>query len=136
MTTTSPHRGMGPASRRPFDAGSAVAPLTIAERRHGRWSVLTVRGELEMTTADRLLDAVKDRLAATEHAGETPRMVLDVSGLSFCDSSGLNALVRGWHLSRQADGELVLLNPSAQLTRMLTITGLDRRLPIHDRFPD
>ncbi|MFD0531207.1 STAS domain-containing protein [Kitasatospora arboriphila] len=48
---------------------------------------------------------------------------MDCSGLLFCDSTGLNLLLRA-RLSAQADGgEVVLAAPTAMVRRMLEITG-------------
>ncbi|KAB2347229.1 STAS domain-containing protein [Actinomadura rudentiformis] len=46
---------------------------------------------------------------------QTPPLVaVDLSGLEFCDSSGLNALVRAWKQISTANGRLILLRPGAR----------------------
>jgi anti-sigma B factor antagonist len=85
-------------------------------------------GELDMATADDLSRLLRD--ASTN--GDP--IVLDFSGVSFMDSSGLRALLQG---AGQANGSdpLVILNPSAQVRRVLDISipggmpGLEVRPP-------
>jgi anti-anti-sigma factor len=83
-------------------------------------------GEIDLSTAPRLSSTVGDLLAAAP-----PRIVLDMAGVTFCDSQGLGTLVV---LSRKADfahSYLVLTNVGDFLLRVLDITGLRPALMIH-----
>ncbi|MFB4314850.1 STAS domain-containing protein [Actinomadura sp. 21ATH] len=64
-----------------------------------------------------------------------PRIALELAELVFCDSSGLNALVRLWKRAAAADGELVLVAPQARVTAALRRTGLDRFLRVCAAVP-
>ncbi|MDT7745468.1 MAG: hypothetical protein QOE59_4546 [Actinomycetota bacterium] len=75
--------------------------------------VLAVRGELDSANCQQLVDAVEGTLEASAgvgHEAVVARMVLDLDGVSFCDSRGLSALVgvvtsaahRGWSLRLSA----------------------------------
>ncbi len=78
---------------------------------------MRVAGELDMATAARLRHALTDRAPDC-------RVLLDLSGLSFCDSSGLSAMVAGHrHLAR---GELVLTGIPRHLQKILDVTGLSQ----------
>ena len=70
-------------------------------------------GELDMATADELLSGL-----APAVADGTGDVVVDVSELSFVDSSGLRALI---HLSRELEGRgrLVLVGPTPPVQRVL-----------------
>lgn len=74
-----------------------------------------LEGELDMATAGGLTELLH---AAAERAGP---IVLDFSGVSFMDSSGLRALLEGAGLPN-GGGPLVILNPSAQVRRVLDIS--------------
>jgi len=95
------------------------ADLRVTPKREDGDTVMVVAGELDMSTADQLTDAVNEQLR------ERPRrLVLDLGDLAFCDSLGLGTLVV---LSRTARGQetfLVLRNPSPFLSRMLDVTGV------------
>lgn len=74
-----------------------------------------LKGELDMATADDLSEVLR---AA---AGRDEPLVLDLSGVSFIDSSGLRVLLEGAELSR-GSGSLVIARPSAQVRRLLDIS--------------
>ena len=84
-------------------------------------------GELDMATADDLSQIFRD-------APSNDPIVLDFSGVSFMDSSGLRALLEG---AGQPTGccPVVIVNPSAQVRRVLDISipggtpGLEVRGP-------
>ncbi|MFE4546509.1 STAS domain-containing protein [Streptomyces sp. NPDC056785] len=50
-------------------------------------------------------------------------MILDLTGVTFCDSSGLNSLLRLRRRAQDGGGQLALAAPSRQMMRLLTITG-------------
>jgi anti-anti-sigma factor len=77
---------------------------------------LHLTGELDAASGEELLDAGRDAIARGATA-----LSLELADLRFCDSAGLRALVL---LSREVEGPLVLLEPSAMLVRLLEVTGL------------
>lgn len=74
-----------------------------------------LEGELDMATSGGLTELLQ---AAAERAEP---IVLDFSGVSFMDSSGLRALLEGAGLPN-GGGPVVILNPSAQVRRVLDIS--------------
>ncbi|MFG3040602.1 STAS domain-containing protein [Streptomyces sp. NPDC048330] len=89
--------------------------------------VLSVRGELDMETADRLQEHLTDQLGQGRR-----HLVLDLSALDFMDSSGLNVLIRVVHKARAAGGDLYLTAPTPAVRRILEITGVTSAVPPHD----
>ncbi|GAA3980313.1 hypothetical protein GCM10023085_73320 [Actinomadura viridis] len=136
MTTTSEH----PVRRPPvsgFPRGpSSSARLSVTVRRQGGWTVLVMRGELDLGTVEVLEDTFAEQLMDARSRGDRPALALEMSRLKFCDSSGLNALLRSWKAIQAAEGRLVLIAPARQPARLLRTTGLDRRLPIRSEPPD
>ena len=57
-------------------------------------------------------------------------LVVDLSGLTFIDSTGLHELVVALKRQRARGGEIVLRAPSAQTMRVLEIVGLDQLFTI------
>ncbi|MDO3704876.1 STAS domain-containing protein [Micromonospora sp. C28SCA-DRY-2] len=80
---------------------------------------LWLAGELDLSTAGELV-AVLDRLA---DAG-THRLLVDLTGLTFCDSSGIAAFVRGDNRASAAGGWLRVTGASGRVARVLEVTGL------------
>jgi anti-anti-sigma factor len=54
---------------------------------------------------------------------------VDLSGLTFCDASGLGVLARIARHARQAGRQLSLSSPRPSLLKIMRITGLDRAFP-------
>ncbi|MDX6364148.1 MAG: anti-sigma factor antagonist, partial [Streptomyces sp.] len=85
-----------------------------------------VTGELDITTAPDL------RTQALELIAQGHRhLILDLGAVTFCDSSGFNALVGIFRCAKTADGTLVLAAVPDRLERLLDITGLSTLLPAH-----
>ncbi|MFE5914005.1 STAS domain-containing protein [Streptomyces wedmorensis] len=101
------------------------------EIRDDRTAVLTVEGELDMETADRLED-----LLAEQFGQGRRRLVLDLAALGFMDSSGLNVLIRAVNRAREIGGDLYLAAPTPAVRRILEITGVTTTIPPHDGVAD
>jgi anti-sigma B factor antagonist len=79
-----------------------------------------VAGEVDIATADRLRDSV----AAAVAAQPITRLVIDLSEVTFCDSSGLSALVDAHRSCQERGAALILHRPSARVRTTLTFSGL------------
>lgn len=99
-------------SHRLFSPGSAPA--------EPRWDVVVVLGEIDMETATWL----RDELTEIVHR-YVPRLIIDLSGVTFCDCVGLSAILGAARRSALLGGELLLAAPNRQLRKILYITGLD-----------
>ncbi|MED7952901.1 MULTISPECIES: STAS domain-containing protein [unclassified Streptomyces] len=74
--------------------------------------------------------------ALTELVAQRPRrMVVDLREVGFCDSSGLNLLLRARLAAGNADVEFRLAAPSPQVARLLEITGAEAVFSIHETVP-
>jgi anti-anti-sigma factor len=82
---------------------------------------LVLQGEIDSYTAPDLAE----RLGA-----QPPIEVLDVSGVTFIDSSGLRVIVEAHQARSSAGSRLVLRSPSAAVQRLLEISGLAGHLDI------
>jgi anti-sigma B factor antagonist len=88
---------------------------------------LVLSGELDIATAP-LLDAA---LVAAE-AGSAPRILLDIAGVPFIDSSGLRTLIAAADRAADDGGRLAITNVGPQARRLFELSGAARRLPIVD----
>ncbi|MEH0845143.1 STAS domain-containing protein [Micromonospora sp. CPCC 205711] len=103
------------------------AELSITLHRTGDEVVLRLAGEIDMLTAAQLSTVVNEVLA-----DPPPRIVLDMGGVSFCDSQGLGTLVVLSRKASHARSLLVLSNVGDFLLRVLDITGLRSALMIRN----
>ncbi|GAA3227501.1 STAS domain-containing protein [Dactylosporangium siamense] len=93
--------------------------------------IVTVRGKVLYDTLTPLSEAVS-RLADRP----ATRVVLDLSGVSMCDSSGLNLFVRTRSELTSSGGWLRLAGTRPLVDNVLHITNLDRILPRYDTVED
>lgn len=91
----------------------------------GPIAVLTVKGELNLYTSGGFRAAVRGA-AGDGH----PHLILDVSGVPFCDSSGLSALIMVHRWAGEAGGSLTLAAVPDRMTRLLQMSGVDQTIPI------
>jgi anti-sigma B factor antagonist len=88
-------------------------------------SRIELKGELDIYTSPKLSAVLSDLLEQG-----CIHIILDLSRLQFIDSAGLVTLVRHNENAVRAGGSLILLNPGAQLRKVLRLTALDRHLRI------
>ncbi|WFE99069.1 STAS domain-containing protein [Micromonospora sp. WMMD964] len=87
--------------------------------RDGEGASLRLAGELDLSTAPLLTAAIEELTAA----GET-RLLLDLTDLTFCDSTGMAVFVRGDNQVAADGGWLRLTGASGRVERVLRVTGL------------
>ncbi len=85
--------------------------------------VIRPKGRLNLVAAPRLREVV----AQSVRQGR-PHIVVDLSGTTFMDSSGLGELVAGLKSARQGGGNLRIACLTPQVEMVLTLTNLDRVL--------
>ena len=88
---------------------------------------VALRGELDLSTVNK----VEEELQALEADGAR-LIVLDLSRLSFLDSTGLRCLVTAHQRARDAGRRLVLVRGPDAVQRVFTITRLEERLDMVD----
>ncbi|MGW2377359.1 MULTISPECIES: STAS domain-containing protein [Kitasatospora] len=84
--------------------------------------VVRARGEIDLDTAPRLHDDLVRALAAHRE------VVVDLSGLTFMDCSGLGALVQARHQADRQGARLVLRGVGRSVARLFELAGLDHHL--------
>ncbi|MFE3874530.1 STAS domain-containing protein [Kitasatospora sp. NPDC059146] len=93
-------------------------------------TVLAPYGELDLETVADLEPALTPALAQPGSV-----IVVDCAGLEFCDSTGLNLLLRA-RARATADGSRIeLACPRPMIRRMLELTGVTHAFPIRDTVP-
>jgi anti-sigma B factor antagonist len=88
---------------------------------------LALKGELDLST----IEKVEQELTRAEDGGHRV-IVLDLSGLTFLDSTGLRTIVTADQRARRADRRLVVVKGPETVHRVFTITRLDERLEMVD----
>ncbi|MGW7457309.1 STAS domain-containing protein [Streptomyces sp. NPDC054797] len=94
-------------------------------------TVLKLAGELDHDTAEPLRQALE---AVTFDGGE--RLLVDFSDVGFCDSTGLNVLLRGRLTAERAGAKIELVGLRRPVERMFRITGADEIFPVYADVED
>ncbi|MFI9270944.1 STAS domain-containing protein [Kitasatospora sp. NPDC052896] len=106
--------------------GVGEGRLSVAVRGAPGSRVLVLHGELDHDTADVLREALDGCLAAAP-----ARILLDFADLRFCDSTGLNVLLRARLAARESGREVELCGLGPQVARLFEITGAGGVFRVH-----
>jgi anti-sigma B factor antagonist len=115
----------GSDAARDETSGIREAPVAGIARSQGS-VVVSLAGELDLYNAHEVRDAL------LECCAESPdRLVVDLSGVKFIDSTALGVLIEARTKLPNRRGFL-LAAPGMETKRALEISGLDRHFAVHD----
>jgi stage II sporulation protein AA (anti-sigma F factor antagonist) len=104
---------------------SSTELATIAFEDAERATVATIRGEVDLSNADRLLDELMARV------GATPWLVVDLGGCSYLDSAGLRVIARVDMRCRDVGAGLrLVVDRGSSIDRVLAMTYMDGVLTV------
>lgn len=101
------------------------AEVHLAPGNHGAPVVARLTGELDLGS----VGAVEDALVRT--ADESGDLVLDLSGLAFCDCTGLSLLIRLSRRCAAGGGRLRLAAPQEIVRMVLVVTRFVDAVPVY-----
>ena len=102
--------------------------MRIITHDDGRCLTLRLVGELDHAAAQTVMPGIED--AVEEYLPR--RCVLDLTGVSFMDSSGIAVILKTDRLLRQTGGVLALSGVPGQVRRVLDVAGLTKIVPVLD----
>ncbi|MFH0520889.1 STAS domain-containing protein [Streptomyces sp. M41] len=111
-----------------------VVTVKVTGGERGEWAVLQVSGELDLVSSPVLRQHIHDVVAEGRHS-----LVLDLSEVMFCDSSGVGVLIAARRLIRSCQGSLRLILPAqgaadgSHVNRVLGALGVRRLFEV---YPD
>ncbi|WP_419995842.1 STAS domain-containing protein [Streptomyces boninensis] len=111
--------------------------LRVVEDNTDAWVVLRVSGELDMATTPQVRQHVHDAVADGRRS-----VVLDLSEVRFCDSSGVGVLIATRRLLRSCGGRLRLILPDqgaadgSHVNRVLAALGVRRLFEVYAGVAD
>jgi anti-anti-sigma factor len=104
-----------------------LGQLTLRSQRDGDVHTIAVTGEMDLSNAGEV-----ERELLHAEATDATSIVIDLTGLSFMDSTGIRLLICADARSRADSGRLRLTRPPAAVFRVLCIAGVDTLLPFRD----
>lgn len=99
----------------------------MLSKSQGDRTVMSVSGEIDLYTAPRLHGEL-----VTALAGGPVQLVVDMSGVEFCDSTGMNVLLAAHRRAREHGGDLELARPRPAVRKILQVTGLETVFTVID----
>lgn len=100
--------------------------MEIRSEKRGDETIAFIKGEIDHHNAK----IVRERLDRIIEEEAPVRFGLDLSGVTFCDSSGLGLVMGRNKKCAQVGSTLVIKNPSGAAFRILEIAGMDKLLKI------
>lgn len=105
--------------------------LSLAVASAGARTVLRVAGEVDVSSAPQLQDKLSDLVDVAGAA-----LIVDLSGVTFIDSTGLGVLVGARNRAAELDGSISLVVASDRVLKLFRITGLDGVFDVHPSLDD
>jgi anti-sigma B factor antagonist len=103
-----------------------TTPFSASTRATASGPVVTVSGEVDVATAPRLRAELG---ALTLERGQL--LVVDLAGVTFCDSSGISALIAARNLAEEAEAGVALAAVPDRLSRTFALIGLGDFFPTY-----
>jgi anti-sigma B factor antagonist len=113
-----------------MQAAPAVLPVQLelsTSTGDNGYQVVSVAGELDIATAEQAYSFITEVIDGRLR-GSAP-VTVDLSGVTFCDASGLGALARLARYARAAGRQLKLTSVRPSVMKVMRITSLDRVFP-------
>ena len=93
--------------------------------------LVTLAGECDLHTGRQLRDVL-----TSEVSRGARRMILDLSGLSFMDSTGMQVLLGVRTVLNVRGGTMAIVAPQPVVARILELTGADQHIPVYGSLED
>ncbi len=90
------------------------------------FAVVQVSGELDVYTAPALEEALGELVDQGRVA-----IIVDLTGVTFMDSTGLGLLIKALKWTREKDGALRIVANTEKVLKVFRVTGLDSVLALH-----
>jgi anti-anti-sigma factor len=94
-------------------------------------TLVTLAGECDLHTGRQLRDVL-----TSEVTRGARRVILDLSELSFMDSTGMQVLLSVWTVLNVRGGALALVAPQPVVARILELTGADQYISVYGSLED
>ena len=98
--------------------------LTVRQDEHH--TVITVGGEIDLSTSGQLDAAVVDALTQ-----EATHLTLDLAQVTFLDSSGLGVIVKALKRAKEAETDFDVVAANDRVLKVFKLTGLDAVIEIY-----
>lgn len=88
--------------------------------------IVRVGGEIDHHNAVTVRTGIDEKIAAER----PPKVMLELSGVDFMDSSGLGLIMGRYALVKRYGGSLAVLDPSPAVLKIIKLAGMERMVSI------
>ena len=100
--------------------------LELKTKFEGKTMVASVYGEIDHHS----VRDIRTKVDVAVCSARPERIALDLSGVSFMDSSGLGLIMGRYALASEIGAEIFVLKPTDAVARIILMAGLDKIIPI------
>lgn len=104
--------------------------LHLASSKEGDATVVAVRGELDALSAPQL-----DAQLAQAMAEQPAYVAVDLTDVSFIDSTGLGVIIKSLRHMREHGGDLGVVVASPRVAKVFAVTGMDQVMASAETLP-
>ena len=104
--------------------------MEFTQRTEGDYEVLAYTGEIDFNTSAKVRDAIIDRLDAGR------KVLVDLSGVTYIDSSTIASLVQGLQHGKGKGLSVGLVGVRDSVLKVLKLSSLDKIFTLHDSVAD
>jgi len=101
-----------------------MADVDVTTSLDGDQAVVALAGECDLTSRDPVASALADAV------GRCAVVIVDLAGLSFIDSTGINELIAAHHAARHRHGRVYVRGASGAVATVLDVTGVGALLAL------
>lgn len=111
--------------------GKSASAFDVTVGNAGDATLVSVVGELDIATADRLSKAL-----AEVQVGSGGRLVVDLGEVEFMDSTGLRLLIGANRRAGESDYAFVVVTGASPAKRVFELTKMDEHITVVDRLAE
>jgi anti-sigma B factor antagonist len=101
--------------------------VDVQSRKEGDATVVAVSGEVDLYSSPKMRDAVINSVSK-----KSPHVVVDLSGVSYMDSSGIATLVEALQATKRVKGRLVLAGLTERVREVFELARLESVFELKD----
>ncbi|MEO5876558.1 MAG: STAS domain-containing protein [Streptosporangiaceae bacterium] len=108
-----------------------MTPLDAQVSELGRYTLVTLFGEIDASNSDWFRDELKAAVTGADHA-----VIVDLQSLAFSDSAGLGVFVVAARLARQQQIQFEVAGPRGRVATVFRLLGMDKALHVRADVPE
>jgi len=107
-----------------------ISDMTYRVTNESGYAIVHLAGDIDLSCSPEARKAILDRLLAAQHT------LVDLSAVTYIDSSGIASLVEGYQTARKKNLQFGLIAVSEPAMSVLELARLDKVFPIHASVAD